>query len=131
MIATPALSQYKFIIAHVINNSIYRVHNYITIDKGSNSGIKPEMGVVDQNGVAGHLVGPYDLKTEIRGIPIGFDIIHVVGIQRTAQVFIHKRGKGIHIFLKLFLKGGGVNIGFGKRFHSKLIFHAKQIQGTS
>lgn len=53
MIATPALSQYKFIIAHVIDNSIYRVHNYITIDKGSNSGIKPEMGVVDQNGVVG------------------------------------------------------------------------------
>lgn len=50
---TPALSQYKFIIAHVINNSIYRIHNYITIDKGSNDSIKPEMGVVDQNGVVG------------------------------------------------------------------------------
>ncbi len=49
----PALSQYKFIIAHVINNSIYRYHNYITIDKGRKDSIKPEMGVVDQNGVVG------------------------------------------------------------------------------
>ena len=53
MSVTPALSQYNFMIAHVINNSIFRAHNYITIDKGLENGIKPEMGVVDQNGVVG------------------------------------------------------------------------------
>lgn len=53
MQVTPALSQYKFRIAHVINNSIHRAHNYITIDKGTRDSIKPEMGVVDQNGVVG------------------------------------------------------------------------------
>lgn len=53
MQVTPALSQYRFIITHVINNSIHRSHNFITVDKGSNDGIESEMGVVDQNGVVG------------------------------------------------------------------------------
>ncbi len=47
------LQPYRFIIAHVINNSIYRPYNYITIEKGSLDGVKPEMGVVDQSGVVG------------------------------------------------------------------------------
>lgn len=45
--------QYDFILADVISNSITRGHNYITIEKGRLDGIKPEMGVVDQNGVVG------------------------------------------------------------------------------
>ena len=50
-----SLSRYNFIIAHVINNSVNRPHNFITIEKGSEDGIKPEMGVVDQNGVVGKI----------------------------------------------------------------------------
>lgn len=46
-------SDYAFIIAHVINNSISRSSNYITIDKGRLDGITKEMGVVDHNGVVG------------------------------------------------------------------------------
>lgn len=53
MTVVSALSSYRFIIAHVINNSISRPYNYITIEKGSVNGVKPEMGVVDQNGVVG------------------------------------------------------------------------------
>lgn len=54
------LSRYSFIIAHVINNSVNRPFNYITIQKGSKDGVRPEMGVVDQNGIVGivNLVGP-------------------------------------------------------------------------
>lgn len=44
---------YEFITAHVINNSVMRPNNYITIDKGLADSIKPEMGVIDQNGVVG------------------------------------------------------------------------------
>lgn len=44
---------YKFIIASVINNSISRPYNYITINKGLNDSIKPDMGVIDQNGIVG------------------------------------------------------------------------------
>lgn len=47
------LRKYDFILAKVINNSISRPHNYITIDKGRVDGLRPEMGVVDQNGVIG------------------------------------------------------------------------------
>lgn len=39
--------------AHVIKKSLNRVDNYITLDKGSSDGIRPEMGVVDGRGVVG------------------------------------------------------------------------------
>lgn len=48
-----ALIRYNFIVAHVINNTTSRSHNYLTLNKGSIDGVKPEMGVVDQNGVIG------------------------------------------------------------------------------
>ena len=53
MTVSPVFDKYSFIIAHVINNSISRPYNYITIEKGEDDGVKPEMGVVDQNGVVG------------------------------------------------------------------------------
>lgn len=51
---------FDFIVAHVIHNSIARPFNYITINKGENVGVKPELGVIDQNGVVGIVsnVGP-------------------------------------------------------------------------
>ena len=59
-----SLARYNFIIAHVINNSINRPHNYITIEKGLLDGVKPEMGVVDQNGVVGvvNIVGAHTAR---------------------------------------------------------------------
>lgn len=47
------VSNFDFVVAHVIKNSIARPHNYITINRGSADGIRPEMGVIDQNGVVG------------------------------------------------------------------------------
>ena len=44
---------YQLFKAHVIRNSLNQADNYITLDKGSSSGIRPEMGVVDGNGVVG------------------------------------------------------------------------------
>lgn len=44
---------YRIFNAHVIRNSLNRADNYITLDKGSSSGIRPEMGVVNGNGVVG------------------------------------------------------------------------------
>lgn len=49
----PATSRFKFIIANAINNSVSHPYNYVTIDKGSAQGIRPEMGVMDQNGIVG------------------------------------------------------------------------------
>jgi len=47
------LSDYEIFKANVINNSLTYADNYITLDKGENDGIRPEMGVVDANGVVG------------------------------------------------------------------------------
>ncbi len=44
---------FDFIVAHVINNSISHPFNYLTINKGRSDGIKPELGVIDRNGVVG------------------------------------------------------------------------------
>lgn len=58
------LNRYNFVLAHVVNNSIHRPHNYITIQKGSLDGIRPDMGVIDQNGVVGkiNVVGPHSAR---------------------------------------------------------------------
>jgi rod shape-determining protein MreC len=58
------IQPFNFIIAHVISNSVSRTHNYITIEKGSLDSIRPEMGVVDQNGVVGivNLVGKHSAR---------------------------------------------------------------------
>lgn len=48
-----SIGRFDFIIASVINNSVIRPYNYITVDKGSAEGLSPEMGVMDQNGVVG------------------------------------------------------------------------------
>ncbi|MBO5244216.1 MAG: rod shape-determining protein MreC [Muribaculaceae bacterium] len=59
-----SLARYNFIIAHVINNSVHRPHNYITLDTGSLDGIAEEMGVVNENGVVGivNKVGPHSAR---------------------------------------------------------------------
>ena len=47
------LQQYIYINAKVINNSVNKRNNYITLDKGSMQGIKPEMGVITGSGLVG------------------------------------------------------------------------------
>ena len=53
LMVDPEVDHFDFIVAHVINNSISRPYNYITLDKGSDDGVKAELGVIDQNGVVG------------------------------------------------------------------------------
>lgn len=56
-----SVAHFNFIVADVINNSIHHAQNYVTINKGSNDGIRPEMGVIDHSGVVGTVsaVGPH------------------------------------------------------------------------
>lgn len=53
LVVVEPLKEFDFILAPVINNSITHPYNYITIAKGEADGVRPEMGVVDQNGVVG------------------------------------------------------------------------------
>jgi len=45
--------QYVYRSAKIINNSINKQRNYITLNKGKNQGIEPEMGVIANNSVVG------------------------------------------------------------------------------
>lgn len=47
--------EFRYIPATAVKNSTNRQHNYIIIDKGSDDGIKPDMGVVTPSGVVGYV----------------------------------------------------------------------------
>jgi len=49
--------QYYMTSAKVINNSTNKQNNFITLNKGSEHGIEPEMGVVSSDGVVGVVYG--------------------------------------------------------------------------
>lgn len=45
--------QWNYMVARVINNSVNKQNNYLTIDKGSKHGVKESMGVAGPDGVVG------------------------------------------------------------------------------
>jgi rod shape-determining protein MreC len=47
------IQQYTYTTARVVNSTINRRNNYLTLDKGSQQGIKPDMGVISSDGVVG------------------------------------------------------------------------------
>jgi rod shape-determining protein MreC len=49
--------QYFYIHAKVLNNSVNKQHNYMTLDKGSAEGVSPEMGVISADGIVGVVRG--------------------------------------------------------------------------
>ena len=48
--------QYEYIVAKVINNSVNRSNNYLTINRGSKQGIAKGMGVICSAGIVGKVV---------------------------------------------------------------------------
>lgn len=48
--------KFRYIPAAVLNNSVTRRYNYITLDKGRMQGIQPDMGVVSPRGIAGKTI---------------------------------------------------------------------------
>jgi rod shape-determining protein MreC len=49
-------SLYRFISARVINNSVDKQDNYITLNKGRKHGVKPDQGIVNSDGVVGVVI---------------------------------------------------------------------------
>jgi len=47
---------YFYTSAKVINQTVNKQHNFLTLNKGSNVGIRPEMGVISADGVIGIVV---------------------------------------------------------------------------
>ena len=64
MVVDSTMTPFRFIVANVINNSVARPYNYLTLNKGSLDGVSPEMGVIDASGVVGivSVVGPHSAR---------------------------------------------------------------------
>jgi rod shape-determining protein MreC len=45
--------RYHYTAARVVNSSVIRLSNYLTIDRGARDGIRPDMGVVSTQGIVG------------------------------------------------------------------------------
>ncbi len=45
--------KYHYIPAQIINNNYHRQHNFLTLNVGRNSGVTPDLGVVNSKGVVG------------------------------------------------------------------------------
>lgn len=50
---TAHLMQYEYVAAKVVNGTTNKRNNYITLNKGDNSFIEPQMGVISEKGVVG------------------------------------------------------------------------------
>ncbi len=56
VVDTARIYQYSYLTARVINNSTNKLSNFFTLDKGTDDGIRPGMGVLSTNGgVAGRV----------------------------------------------------------------------------
>lgn len=52
--------QFEYVAASVVNNSVIKRNNYITINRGRLHGIEPEMGVISESGVVGIVMSVSD-----------------------------------------------------------------------
>jgi len=68
-------SQWEFIPARVINNSIFLQNNHITIDKGSNDGVYKGMGVVGTLGIVGQVIAVSNNFSSITSILHGSSLV--------------------------------------------------------
>lgn len=53
VVDTVRTRQYSFMTAKVVNNSVNRRNNYLTLSKGSEQGVQPEDGVISDDGLVG------------------------------------------------------------------------------
>ena len=63
-------NQYEYITAKVINNSVRRINNYLTINKGKKDGVEPGMGVISSWGIVGKI------RASSRDFSTVFSLLH-------------------------------------------------------
>lgn len=63
-------SSYRYISAKVINNSVNKTLNYITLNKGKKHGVEPDMGIVSPQGIVGVVVSVSDSYS------VGFSVLN-------------------------------------------------------
>lgn len=55
-----SVNQFKYITAQVINNSVNKQFNYITLNKGSKHGVKPDQGIISGGSLVGVILNVSD-----------------------------------------------------------------------
>ena len=49
----PSIQKYNFTVAKIINNNYTKRNNFLTLNKGTNQGVKVDMGVINSRGIIG------------------------------------------------------------------------------
>lgn len=75
--------KFRYKAAQVINGSVNKQLNYLTLDKGSEEGIKPEMGVVNTRGLVGVV---QDVSTHFS------TVIPIINLKFTASAELKRTG---------------------------------------
>jgi rod shape-determining protein MreC len=78
------LNRYEFISAKVVNNSVHRFTNFLTIDKGKDANIQPGMAVISPLGIVGKVKNVskhYSVVTSLLNI----DVMVSAFIKRTGH----------------------------------------------
>lgn len=81
---TATVIYYDYISAKVVNNSVGRFTNFITIDKGSDAGVEEGMAVINHAGIVGKVKGTsrhYSVVTSLLNI----DVMASAKIKRTGH----------------------------------------------
>jgi rod shape-determining protein MreC len=68
---TAVANQFQFLSAKVVNNSVHRFTNFITINKGSKEGVEPGMAVISPQGAVGKV------RTTSRHYSVVTSLLHV------------------------------------------------------
>lgn len=91
------IQNYELIAAQVISNSLNKRNNYITINKGKNDGLEPDMGVISDNGVIGTIRNVSDNYARITSLLNPDQIVNarVKGLDYFGILNWRESGRGI------------------------------------
>jgi rod shape-determining protein MreC len=80
---TTVRRKYNYLTARAINNSVNKQYNFITLDKGSDAGIRPDMAVISNEGIVGVVKTVSDHYSSV---------LSVLNIEFTVSAKIKKNG---------------------------------------
>jgi rod shape-determining protein MreC len=84
MMDSAALRDFRFVSARVIASTWQKRKNFITLDKGSEQGMEPDMGVIGPNGIVGVVRSVSPRFSSVISV-LSPDVKHSVLLQRTGH----------------------------------------------
>ncbi|MDR2773896.1 MAG: rod shape-determining protein MreC [Tannerella sp.] len=110
---------YEYITARAVNNSVGYVNNYITVNKGSADGIRPDMGVISVRGVAGIVVTVKEHYSVI------------ISLLNTGRYKLSCKVKDSNYFGALTWKGDNISYAYLEELPTHAVFHVGDTVVTS